>query len=294
MPEVNETHRKMGILEEITRMAREIQELREDESQGRRASRAILRDNCRARMLESWERLAAHTGNGDMTFSAIYRREEALRAMPDGWEQGPERRRLRELLSQLLENIREMNVPLPGKTPEPPSYAELLGSQKLPRPGRTLPDAGEGIQEAWGRLTALLGHGRMALEHAREQPVIGFDSMGRDPFRAMGIALVHLETAGERYQLIARHPEVNGRTEIFEQAERESRLARQVLWLIHHDLAENNGVRNRDEGEHRAITEFIRRYARACHEELAEARRAAMLVLGQPQADEPGLEDLDI
>ena len=292
MPEVNETYRKADILEEITRMAREMRELREDGAQGQRNSRAILRGHCRTRMLESWERLAAHTGNGDMTFSAIYKREETLRAMPDGWEQGPDRKKLRELLAQLLENIREMNTPPPGSRPEPTSYADLLGPERLPRTAKLLPDTEEGIRESWGRLTALLGHGRMALEHAREQPVIPFDVMGRDPFRAMGIALVHIETAGERYQLIARHPEVEGRTAIFEQAERESRLARQVLWLIHHELADNNGISDRR--EHDAMTAFIRRYTGACRDELADARRAARLALGRPQAGEPGPEDLDI
>ena len=154
------------------------------------------------------------------------------------------------------------------------------------------PEGRADLLASWEGLAVMTGNHDLALAHAGEQPVVRFNLIGKDPYRALGIAMVHLNQARERYRLIARDPEVLGREALHAGAEREARLAYRILWLVHGELAENNNVRDRD--DRRTMADLLRRLSWERHAELAADRQLAAASLGLPVPVSNGLDRMNI
>ena len=254
---ISQAYRKAGLRDELRRMAREMLSIREEENDTRTQTQQA---GHRYRMLEIWARVAELTGHQELVRQAGM----DLSGEPGSTLISPDQRlgqdELRERLTRLQQTIQEQDGP--------------------------------GTQSAWERLATLLGHGRMALEHSREQPFVSFNLIGNDPFRGLGVALFHLENARVRYQLIMMDPQSDRRETLHVAAEREARLAHRTLWLVQNELAGKNGMPDRD--EQRAMERFIRSYGESCHGELAAARKAAAAAMGLTEPVTPGLDELDI
>ena len=275
MTQVNEGYRQADIRTELAEIAKELRDLREDRNQGRDGEER--HHACGVRMLEHWGRLAAFTGNADLARQAGVKLSDQMQAIPPSWRSGPSRVELRAQLGRLLEGVRgirngtEENAD--GQTGEDAGSQDELGS-------------------AWDQMAELLGHGRMALEQAREQPVVRYNEIGHDPYRALGVALFHAENAMERYRIIAKSPGIRGVDAMHSGAERETRLAHRVLWLVTQETRDDRGARAPE--DKRTMARFIQRYAGRRHTEMAEARRDAAAVLGLPEPASQGLDRLDI
>ena len=261
----SQAYHETDLRDQLRRMAREILQVREDRN-SERPQTQTQRNGHRFRMMEIWARVAELTGHQDLVRQAGM----DLSGRPGSALISPNERldqvELREQLSRLQQAIQEQDRP--------------------------------NTQASWERLATLLDHGRMALEHSREQPIIHFNTIGNDPFRALVVGLFHLENARVRYELIAADPGSGSDpgsdpwTTLHAAAEREAKLAHRTLWFVQNELTGESTMWERE--EKRTMERFIQNYSKSCHSELMAARRAAAAAMGLPEPAATGLDELDI
>ena len=232
-------------------------------------------------ILQSWEKLAALTGNHDLALQKGFDMPQHLLDLPRNTKDTPENQDLRSAMLQVLEAADAINNP---STQDSEHDTAIQQHDQANRQRLAL---------AWQRIAVSTGNCRLALQQEPRQPIVPFKNMRTDPLRDLGVAAVHLEPALALYRSVMADPDSPENPDRLREAEEQARLAYLILWTISQSL-QGHQQDPRDQQVTRCCQQTINRLnhhrQRATHAmglPLPQPRDLSVFTLDQPNPKSP-------